>query len=327
MIKRLPPLPRWMHMSGWVALFVFSFSVFFYWSFPYDRLRDYLMQRLMRAEREGDPSLQGLHVEVGELEPYWLTGVKLANVRVQKLNRARTDTKLDMSFDALTVRLSILPLLFGNKKIKFDASLGAGSLDGSISQSDESLSVQLEAEELPLQQMLRQGLEGLPLFGTLNGEVDLDLSTKPDETEGQINLSIKDFAMGDGKSEVQLLGSGFAIDHAKAGDLSLVLDVVKGMATIKQFASKGRDLELAGTGTLRLAYPFDNSSIDALMRVKVNKVYREKYTWVNSIMALAKFNPAQKDMITPDEAFQFRLQGLFSARLRSTPAGRERLPL
>lgn len=324
-LNRIAIPPKYREPLAYGGIFAFCFGLFFYWNFPYDHLRDYLMRRIAQAERTGHPSLQGLRVEVGKLEPYWFTGVELSDVHIQKLNRLGNQSKLDLQFDELSLRLSVLSLIFGNKTISFDAEKDDGDIEGKVSMDDESVYIDAESSELDLKQVLPDGLWGLPLFGVLDGEIDLTVAKVAEETEGHIEIAIEDLALGDGKAELELMGSGFAIDHAKAGKLELSADVEKGVATIKRFTSKGRDMELAGRGTARLTIPFNSSSLDLLMRLKLTDNYRKKHSWVKGLFALAKFDPSKKGLLTPDEAFQFRLQGLLGNRLRTNPAAGESL--
>ena len=47
-----------------------------YWTFPYDHLREFIVQEV---EQSGDVQL-----EIGRLEPSWLTGVEAETVRVAR---------------------------------------------------------------------------------------------------------------------------------------------------------------------------------------------------------------------------------------------------
>ena len=72
-------LGKWV---GYPLFFVFCLLLFAYWTFPYDRVRDFIIQEVENPRGPGDrrrPS--GYQLEIVDLSPSWVTGVELTGVR------------------------------------------------------------------------------------------------------------------------------------------------------------------------------------------------------------------------------------------------------
>jgi len=310
-------------MRGVAASFAFMwlFALFFYWTFPYDRLRDYIIQRVENTGPTGLTRPSGIKLQIAELSPSWLTGVNLTGVQVTQTPNTPDKAPTVLAFDELSLRVSLLSLLLGKKSVSFSGEVGEGEVSGAYSFDDDSTQVELEFDELNLRPTLLEGINGVPIYGQATGEIDITVDKDPTKSEGAIDLKLENSAFGNGKAEIKMFGSGFAIERAKAGTLEIKADIGNGIATVRRFNAKGEDLEVACNGTVRLLQPLRLSSPDLLVRIKINEGYKKKYGWVAGLYALAQLRPQTKKMLTTDKAFQFRLRGSFGGALQTIAAG------
>ncbi len=311
---------------GGVGFFLLCFLLFVYLTFPYDRLRDYIVSRVEDPPGAVLPPSRRPKLRVGELYPSWLTGVTLKKIEVTQPPAQPSGEPITLAFDELTLRISPLRLLFGTTRLAFGGEVGDGEVDGVYTSKEGYTEVEFEADALDLRRTLPDGVKGMPIFGNLTGEGEVVLTEDPKDSVGSVALAISHAAFGDGKAEVKLKGTGFAIDKVRAGDLTVKAAIENGVARIQELRSTGGDLQASGKGTVRLTQPLKLSSPDVLLRLKLTDDYQKKHSWAQGLMALAKIDPAQKKMVTSDGAFQFRLRGTMGGSLRAIAAASEPRP-
>lgn len=263
--------------SGYTGFFLFCFAVFAYLTFPYERVRDLLISKVQAANGPGVPETK---LSIGELGPSWLTGVALTSVTLQRGSGTPGDSPTRLSADEIKLRLSPFKLLLGGLGLHFAASAGEGEIAGSYDQP-KSGPVQLQAEldALDLARVGIGSLLGLPLGGAASGSVELTLAEKPSQTQGDIDLRIEGFKLGDKKAaKLKLPGmSGpLTLDPIDAGTLVVKIKVHDGLATIEHLESKGKDVELSGLGTIRLAQHLAQARADLTLSAKFAQAYRQK---------------------------------------------------
>ncbi|MGD8859807.1 MAG: type II secretion system protein GspN [Myxococcales bacterium] len=314
---------------GYAAFFSFCFLLFAYLTFPYDRVRDHLELRAANL----DPPV---HVEIGELGPHWLTGVTLTDVHLldapgapeaggaidegdegdDDSKSARGRTRL--SIDELTVSVSPLSLLMGAVSVDFEAEAGEGSVEGSYAAEEKGpTEVQAELEELDLGKLGVGAFLGVPFQGRATGTIDVTLAPKPAETAGEVDLVIDGVVIGDGKSKVPMPGGwgGVTLPPVGAGKLTLQIEIAEGVATISKLASDGKDVQLSGSGSVRLARPMSRSRADLTLGIKVDPAFAKREAKVGTVMNM----PAVKKLVGADGMIRLGLTGLVSS-LRARPA-------
>ncbi|MCA9582599.1 MAG: type II secretion system protein GspN, partial [Myxococcales bacterium] len=264
---------------GYALFFAGCFLLFSYWTFPWNRVRDYAITQL-------EPQVPGYRFRVGSLSPSWVTGMTMTDVKITKTGPT-PDQSMELSVDELTLRVKVLPYLFGTRRFTFSAEMGEGELDGAYGEStsgDKGKEVITKEVELELDQVDLARLEvlrsvlTLPLKGKASGEVDLTLSTDTEKTEGVIDLQIDGLVLGDGETKLPFpgLGDGLTIDPIRMGTVKLQADVEKGVAKIKDLSSKGPDAELKIAGEVQLNAKFERSRPDLLARLKFTDAYKNK---------------------------------------------------
>jgi type II secretion system protein N len=315
-------------IAGYNTFFWVCFWMFAYWTFPYDRVAVYLTDKVAQSGL-------GYTMEVGELSPYWFTGVELEDVKVKRqvsgevAAPAEPGKPADEPFHIkeARARVGIFALIFGNTSLSFDAELEQGDIEGAYEESGEEKHLEAELSKVDVGKLgLLDSVISLPVKGTVGGDFDLTLGKDPTKSNGTAKLRIEGLTLGDGKAKMKV-GSmgGLTIDPVEAGTVSIELDVKEGVGTIKKLSNDGKDLELEGSGEVRLSDPVSRSRVDVLLRIKITDTYRNKTPRAKTLMGLLDGVSVSQVRAakTADGSFQYRLAGTL-AGLRAIPSGRSR---
>ncbi len=303
---------RW---AGYPAFFVFCFVVFAYWTFPYERLRDRLV------EEAGE---RGYGLEIIDLSPSRLSGVTLEGVRLV-LPADGDEPPVDVVFDELTVRASILSALSDTKSFSFDANLAGGNAQGDVAIGEENFELDAELSSIELKQIpaLRRFTK-IPVTGKLDGEINLEMPSEVGESMGNVTLTIEAMSVGDGKTKLNIPGwGGLTLDEADAGNLNVQATVEEGTATIESFKADGKDLKLDVLGNVRLARPMKRSQLNLMLKAKIEDGYKARSPKMAAMIELASTGDAYKAALAPDGSLQYKVNGSAAGRLRPQGAGKE----
>ena len=300
-----------------------------YETFPYDRVRDFAIHQIERA-------MPGAEVEIVSLEPAWISGVEATGVLIRMPQEPGEDRRAEVTIPRVYARAGIFAYMFGTSDITFEIETdGGGSITGELTdatsgsgdEAHEQTRVVAHLENVDLRRigMIRHAL-GIPVEGTITGDLDVTLADELDATTGNITLTIAGVALGDGRAEVSLaalmpgMSHGLVVDRLRAGDINLRIDVEHGVGRVQQLSSDGEDAQLQGQGTIRLLRPFRMSALDVLMRINITPAYREG-DHARGLFMLADSSPLVQPYRAPDGAFQLRLQGAVGGRVMAMPAG------
>lgn len=316
-------------LAGYNVFFWVCFWLFAYWTFPYERVSAYLVDKVAESGT-------GYTIEIGDLSPYWFTGVELEDVTVHKQPAAQLDLPgpgaeagNDGSFKIkeARARIGIFAFLLSDTSVSFDAELEQGEVDGSYEESGDEKHLDATLSGIDLSKVsVLESLISLPTRGMVEGEFDLTLGKEPTKSSGTVKLMIKGLILGDGKAKLKIGGmGGLTIDPIEAGDVTLELDVKEGVGVVKNLGADGKDLELKGSGEVRFADPLSRSRIDMLVRIKITDAYKNKSDRTKAMFSLLDGSgaPALRTAKTPDGALQYKLAGTISTA-RALPAGRAR---
>lgn len=306
------------------ALFWVAFVLFAYLTFPYDRLRDFLVQEVEQPrDARGRRHDSGTRLEIVDLSPSWFTGVEATGVRIVKQNDDADTPPAEMTITELGARVSLLSLLMGDVSVSYAAELAGGRIEGEYEEAGDAVHVTADVQGVRLRRvgLIRSAL-GLPMRGTTSGQVDLTVSQQVRETQGRIALRIAGLELGDGRSKLALpgMGDGLTIETVRAGDLELDLETENGVAQVRRLTAHGEDAEIDGSGSVQLLRPLAMSRLDLLIRLKFLDSYKEKSDRTRALFALLDMNPRVRPARTSDGALQYRLSGSLGSRIQPTPA-------
>jgi len=310
-VRRIPfgQILKWM---GYPMFFLLCFVFFAYQTFPYERLAARIVQEAQAL---------GYEIEIIDLTNSGLTGLTFENLRLVLPSEGEDSPALDVIFDELTVSTSLFSLVSDTKSYSFDAELAGGEADGKLVLGPDTMEVDAELDDINLEGLpaLRKFTK-VPLAGTLNGDIAIDMPSEVAESTGSIEITIEDLNIGDGKSKLEIPGwGGLTLDRADAGNLELVATIEDGSAKIERATSHGKDLELDVLGKVRLLRPLKRSELNVMLRVKIQEAYKERSAKVATMLELA--SSGLKAAQTADGAIQYTVAGSFAGRLRPRGAG------
>lgn len=310
---------RYLLLAGYVVFFFVCFFMSAYFTFPYERLRDIIIDRFSSAPDESGAKTT---VSIEELSPYWFTGVQLEGVTVTRTADAASEPTV-FTIDEVTLRAAPIAYLFDSFELSFGAEAGDGSLEGSWESDTEGKSKHLIAEldALDLGTMGVGSLLGMPLKGVATGTIDLNLPETITTSEGDIDLEISGLVLGDGKNKMKIpgMGGGLTLDPIDAGTLKLKMSLKEGVVAIETLEAKGKDLALDGSGSLRLASPFDRSRADVTIGFKIEEAYKNKSEKSKIALELMSGNPVMRSATGSDGMTRLQLSGPVTM-LRPRPA-------
>lgn len=326
-------LPPWaMKVGKWVGypvFFLFWFVMFAYWTFPYERVRDYIVQEVEAPLGPGDrrdPS--GYQLEIVDLSPSWFTGVDATGVRVIKLPENDEERPMDVTFESLSARIGLFALLTGSTSISYEARVAGGVIEGEYEgdETSDHIVAHIESVETRRVGLLRSYLP-LPLAGRIAGDVDVTLADEPADTNGEIDIRIEGARLGDANSKLKIsgMGDGLSIDPINAGNIAARATVTEGVATITRLQGRGEDLELDGDGEVTLRRPMRSSQIEINFRAKFTDAYKERSERIRVLLELLQLTRSAA-ALTPDGALQYRIGGALGGRITTTAAGRAPAP-
>lgn len=306
--------------GGYTLFFGFCFVLSAYYTFPYDRARDVLAARV--AALPAAPGQQPAKLTIESLGPHWLTGIAAHGVQYERKGLTANDASTKLTIDELTVRASLFGLLRKHVDVKFGLEVGDGDADGSYATAEgEPTHFDADLDELDLGKLGIGSYLGIPLSGSASGTVDVTVGDKPADTQGSIDLHITGVKLGDGKAKVKLPGmpGGLTIDAIDAGELDLKVTIRDGVASIEKLESKGKDLQLTGSGSVRVVKAVSQSRTDITLGVKFDEAYTKKSERTKTVFELMGSNPLLKRATSSDGTIRFRLTGALG-NLRAAPA-------
>lgn len=296
--------------AGYAVFFVLCFLMFAYLTFPYERLRDIIIDRVSSAPDDDGPKTT---LQIDELSPYWFTGIQLEGVTVTRTSDTSSDPTV-ISIDEVRLRAAPLAYLLGGIEVSFGAEAGKGSLDGRYESDMEGKDKRIVAEldALDLGKLGLGSFLGMPLAGVATGTIDLELPEKVTASAGHVDLEIGGLTLGDGKNTMKIPGmpGGLTLDPLDAGTLTMKVSLKEGVASFDTFEARGKDLVLDGSGSLELASPFERSRANITLGFKIEDSYRNKSEKTKIAMELLSGNPLMKSATGSDGMTRLQLTGL-----------------
>jgi len=332
---KLPKLE--LRQLRWVAYglaYLFTFLAFAYISFPYDRLRQYVVSMYNAAQTGPNPD----RLEIDSLSWSWrFPGIVAHGVR---LIVAAPEAKVTV--DASTeephppaaqvleaskvyVSLSPLALLSGARAASFGAQALGGEISGWARDSTELRKLELQLDGInPGAVPQVAAAIGLPLSGRLSGHIALDLpENNLMKAEGTVDLAAEDLVLGDGKAKIQNM---IALPELHMGAFTLKAAITGGRMKLDECVAQGKDVDLALTGGLRLRKRLEASLAELELKFSFSEKYKSQNELTKALFGQADskipglFDTATTGLLTKQEdgSYAARLYGPFN-RLKPKP--------
>jgi len=319
MALRLPnPGPRMrkvLRYVGFAVLGLVTFVFAFQMAFPFDRVKDKVIELLSEK----------YEVTIRSVDRGIVPGRMYFNA-VTLRTRPTKEGEVGTAFyiEQLEVDLGLLALLHGTASIKLDAKIGSGHLKGTIAISKERTAIDLTGDDLPSASLPVREALGVPMSGKIRFTFELDLPNEKTKAgkvgpnwlkaEGSAELACpSSCTVGDGKTKLKVnvankSQQAFAengIDFGKVNIDSLFanLELKEGKLEVTKFETKSGDGELHVDFNMALNQDLGQSLVTGCLRF-------------NGSAALLKREPKTHAAFSttgaplgPDNLFHIRLDG------------------
>jgi len=276
---------RGKRIAAYCAFAVLAFLLCLVLTFPYDAIR---------ARVVTEAAAQGYAVRMSSLRP-GLRGLTATDVRISKppapLSAETMSTLSEGDAKALArvppaelgeallvssvaLRPSLFPL-----GVAFHANALEGHVTGSVG-AVGALAADVEMEGLKTSTGNLKGFTGMDLDGTLEGALSLDVPRGAgaaagfdfSKANGSVRLNGAGLVIKGGTVTVPMYGTPTPMDLPRItlGDVRALLNIVEGAGTLEEMQGKSSDLELRGSGTLKLARRFEYSEPAMEFRIKAD---------------------------------------------------------
>ncbi|HSD90799.1 MAG TPA: type II secretion system protein GspN [Kofleriaceae bacterium] len=263
------------------ALFMFVFAL--QMSFPYSRVKDKLIEA----------TADKYDITIGGVERGFMPGrvyFKAVSIRTRQTNPQEVVNTFYI--DKLELDLGILSLIGGTISLDFDAQIGRGDLEGSISVGKfgrGDISAEITGRALPGDALpMRAGL-GLPMTGKIEFDVDLSLPVEKNKmgktginwqkAKGGISLACPSgCTFGDGKTKLKpllkntrnqvMVGEGIDFGKVNLDSLVAKVSIRNGTLKLDKFDTKSKDGQLKIDYEMKLEKNFDESMVTGCLRFK-----------------------------------------------------------
>jgi len=247
-------------VSGYVLFAVMAFTISAYATLPWDKIKPLIEKR---AKNEG------VELQIDSLDSYYLTGLDMGGVQIKSLANMKSTGKDEtplLKADELRVRMGILPLLLGKKKINFSARLAGGRLNGQLVKNGKKTYLSAEMNDIILDRMTWPTYlnKELKLGGKLSGSTELDMPDPgdPGNWNGKINLLLQQGKV----SSFKALGNQIPeISYCKG---QVQIQITDGKANLETFRLDGPDLPINISGILTLKNPPGNTFADVSINIR-----------------------------------------------------------
>jgi type II secretion system protein N len=302
---------------GFVLVFIVVFLFAFQLTFPYERLKDKLVE--LSAEK--------FELTVGDVERGIMPGRVYFKAVTLRFRPAKAgDVPSTMFIEQLQADVGILSLLHGTVTGKADLKLGPGHLKLAVAASTSSLSAEIEGEDVPAASLPAREFVGLPISGKLKiaGQFEAPITkdklgkTAMDLTKSNGSLAFacpSNCVIGDGKTKLHVAAknrsqqafteNGIKFGKIMIDSLTAETQLKDGKLEVTKFEAKSGDGELHVDFQMTLNSDFGLSTVNGCLRFK-------------SSDALVKREPETAAELATTGAPASPKDGLFNMKLDGT---------
>lgn len=274
---------RFVHLVAYPAFFAAAFVALFFFTFPYDALKE----RIQSEARQ-----KNIELTIDALKPA-LLGIEARGVQLHLFKPADDKAKAEpLRIQSLVAFAHLFPL-----GVHVRARLLGGHLDSALHLAGGK-KFKLRAKDLELAQLPPQALGNVVMDGTLALLADLTLDLEDfAKTEGRVALFGTQLLLS--KGTVQ----GLSLPRVDLGRLELDVDLSEGKARLKTARSTGVDLVSTMGGEVRQARKLSLSTPNIALRFQPSEDFLKRNPLVSAALGMAM----KKDK-----------EGFYEATLRGT---------
>jgi type II secretion system protein N len=266
-----------------------AFVVFVYVLFPYDLLKQRLMDWVSR---------DGIQLVLTQLRPAFPPGLRAESIRLQVDQFSPSDAT--MSIETLRVYPEWLALLSRKMQLRFEAGLYGGRLEGEArytkGEGAPLWEVKTRFADLDMTQYALLRMDGKAFIrGRLGGDAATTLTNDGQMQEGSLNLRVQSVALAGVPGWQVLLPREIACDTLQ-GELRTTAK----QASTVVLTCQAKDLLIDGRGTVAWKVPLVDSQLNLRWQVRSEEAYKPEVAFLANRM---RKRPDRRGEIS------FRLQG------------------
>ncbi len=282
-------MKKLLHILLFVGLFLFSFALFLFLTFPYEVLKESLSAEIAQST--------GFNVRIGEMGASLPLGIKAKDIKIE--NAAGNSS---MTLTSMSANVSALSFLMGKVRAEaaFAASSGIGKEPGEMDITlDFGLLDLIKGEAMPRRfqfvsdkfpidqlvafalstaasgpnanQMVAPLMTAIGITGALTGRMDFDLnSTNPTQSAGSMDVKLVNATLMLDHPSIGLQNQTFKTAEIKAQVKNGVLEFAKGSGFVSQ------ELSILTDGKVALKAVPTASILDLQVAVQLDGDLKEK---------------------------------------------------
>jgi type II secretion system protein N len=309
---------KWIKWIGYPLFSLTMFLLFFYLTFPYDKLKTRIEELAgasgdieLSIEDLGPSPLFGLSAEGVLLKikpkesrapissPQFGLGAPPAASGAAAAEPPQKKKPLRLILDEVVLKTSLFSLLLGKTDVSFEITALDGSLEGQYTEEKKKgWAFELEAQHLDLSRLPElQEMVGLPFAGKVSSKVDLKVPRNQfSEASGTVSLELTDCVVGDGKAKLKvpgnpLLAMGITLPRVRLGTLGGQVKIEKGEALFENVSATSPDVQMKLEGGISLRNPLGFSQTQAYLTFKISPELKKrdpKFDLLENGLATAK---------------------------------------
>lgn len=271
---------KFFRVAAYLTFGFVSFFVFLLWTFPEHRVKEIASNQIEEAlDHRYDVSIAGMG--------FWrLSGVGVEGVRLQERQTGGDDEDggagraLTAHVERISVRFSpIRSMLNRGPTARYQIDVGGSVIDGSVYQRGTEQHVTLSLNDVDLREStLLASLLGIPLFGVLDGDVELVIDGAAGAlVDGHVDVTGRQLTLGSTVIESDQIPvfTELELPTTSFGNLELQLRVEEqeqgSRVHFDRFRTQGRDLHTEVWGHIDLLPAGGRPRLE--MRLQVNQEY------------------------------------------------------
>lgn len=246
-------MPKGLKIAGYIAFAFISFFVFLYLTFPFEVVKDRLLDDVEKRFRGK------YELTVGSISPRLIAGVTLKNVKLKE--RAEGTQISVVEADKVKLKASVFSLIFGSPKIKFSVLSGGGEVFGRVQSGKDEVLTGVELDEFNLSSLTYlMSKYGLNVKSRISGKVDLNINLNQIiRSSGKISIKPNTITILPSKLKAGAMGEvDLPALTISTGKSLIDAELQRGAIKINDLRLEGGDIDIDLKGSVYLSTKLDN---------------------------------------------------------------------
>ncbi len=286
-----PQERKFVHIAWYALLFLLTFLVFFFFTFPYGVLKEAIISEVSQAS--------GFTIRVQEMGPSFLVGADASGIKISS-----PDGVAQMELESIDATISILNLLIGRATVNLELiSKNQGSLDAQASWSIWQLAfdknfvpsrIELEAKNFEIgglvnmliynasrtaNDMVKDLMTQIAFQGNLTGQSKIKLAIdEPIQSTGNVELQLQ-------KATLDLTNPNLVVARQTFKKALIKADLQGGKLSIDNksgLESQEMKIDLKGSSVLR--NPIASSLLDLGLALTLEGSLKDNFGFILSVV-------------------------------------------